>query len=379
MRITILGIVLMLYTRLFSSMASTLSRRPSLKTLLVGTRNDPASMTLVNALIDGKETEGGTWQSLKKDRLWKSTHRDVHLWLRDDSLLNLDNPHKLVASELNDGEAIEFDEVVFLSKHSAASGVASLTVHPIGVPWLTQQECDGKYGGLGGHCSPPSASIAALYRNALQAVKDCQDDSACQDFEVTLEATHHGPYCELPSCFVEIGSDESQWSNEDAGRVWAAVLGRHYGLHSSSDGDTSSGDTNGEDQGGLSVVILGGGHYCPKMNDVARMGSKVYVGHALASYALNGLLAVDMHGDNSDGGKAEGEEGDAATHPTWQSAVRSAITTTRLALPFTRTVVLIDKKAFKSAEKAKLIGLVERMGLDWTHNVSQIKKMAAQA
>ena len=30
--------------------------------------------------------------------------------------------------------------------------------------------------------------------------------SGMQDlFEITLEATHHGPYVELPTCFVEIG------------------------------------------------------------------------------------------------------------------------------------------------------------------------------
>lgn len=360
----------MLCTRLFSSMSSTLSRRP-LKTLLVATRKDPASLTLVNALmIDGR----GGWQSLKKDRLWKATHRDVHLWLQDDSLLGLDNPHKLVCSELleSDREAVEFDEVIFLSKHSAASGVASLTVHPIGVPWLTQQEC-GKYGGKGGACSPPSPSIASLYRDVLQVAKDDRD---LQDFEVTLEATHHGPYCELPSCFVEIGSDETQWSNEHAGRVWASVLTKH--LAGAGTGDITNEDATGLTLTltGLSVVVLGGGHYCPKMNDVARIGSNVYVGHALANYALSGLLAADVEDDENAKDGQGMERG--AVNPTWQSAVRSAIETTRSALPFTTTVVLIDKKAFKSEQKRKLIRLVEQMGLEWTHNVSHIKNMAQQ-
>ena len=34
----------------------------------------------------------------------------------------------------------------------------------------------------------------------------CSFSSGMQDlFEITLEATHHGPYVELPTCFVEIG------------------------------------------------------------------------------------------------------------------------------------------------------------------------------
>ena len=28
---------------------------------------------------------------------------------------------------------------------------------------------------------------------------------------MTLEATHHGPYVNLPTCFAEIGSSENEW------------------------------------------------------------------------------------------------------------------------------------------------------------------------
>ena len=35
------------------------------------------------------------------------------------------------------------------------------------------------------------------------------------DFEITIEATHHGPtHLKKPSIFVEIGTTESQWNDE---------------------------------------------------------------------------------------------------------------------------------------------------------------------
>jgi hypothetical protein len=46
--------------------------------------------------------------------------------------------------------------------------------------------------------------IAELYRAIyLETNKRGMQDQ----FEVTLEATHHGPYASIPACFVEIGID----------------------------------------------------------------------------------------------------------------------------------------------------------------------------
>jgi len=92
------------------------------------------------------------------------------------------------------------DDVIFLSKHTAASGTRSLTVHPIGVPWLADTT---RTGGLPGRCVPPHQEIAQLYRKLLSEVKE---RSLADKYQVTLEATHHGPFSEVPCCFVEIGS-----------------------------------------------------------------------------------------------------------------------------------------------------------------------------
>ena len=43
-------------------------------------------------------------------------------------------------------------------------------------------------------------------------------------FEVTYEVTHHGPYLETPTLFIEIGSSEATWGDRDAARAIARAL-----------------------------------------------------------------------------------------------------------------------------------------------------------
>ena len=113
------------------------------------------------------------------------------------------------------------EEIIFLSRHSAASGKASLTVHPIGVAWLDDTESLERYGGKARRCSPPSQRIARIYRNLLAYT---QRRDLIDTFEVTMEATHHGPFCDIPTCFVEIGSDEKTWDNIEAANLWSDLL-----------------------------------------------------------------------------------------------------------------------------------------------------------
>mgnify|MGYP001391548966 FL=1 len=51
-------------------------------------------------------------------------------------------------------------EIIFPSRHVAASGKPSLTLHPIGVPHLPTGE-QGPYGGHGGQAPPPSTRLAS--------------------------------------------------------------------------------------------------------------------------------------------------------------------------------------------------------------------------
>jgi D-aminoacyl-tRNA deacylase len=129
-------------------------------TLLVATTLDPASLNIATSLIN----RNYVWRELQAGKIWFSqnsvTSSNVFLWLQDKPLLHLnyvDQMFKQEAQLLHQ----QVDDVVFLSKHAAASGIPSLTVHPIGIPWTTDVI---RNGGLPGRCSPPSFRISSLYR-----------------------------------------------------------------------------------------------------------------------------------------------------------------------------------------------------------------------
>ncbi len=144
--------------------------------------------------------------------------------LKDSNFVDIETEreHHRISCNIQSPDDLNIDQLFFVSRHAAAAGTVSLTVHPIGIPHLT--EC-GRNGGIAGRCSPPNPHIGNLYRSILQETKHFQLDDM---FTITLEATHHGPYVEIPTCFIEIGSSSLQWENPIAGTVWASCLGKYF-------------------------------------------------------------------------------------------------------------------------------------------------------
>lgn len=101
---------------------------------------------------------------------------------------------------------------VFLSRHAAESGIASLTAHTTG-----NFSSEAKFGGVGGELSRVDPALLKNYMVALSKRK-----GLVPDYEITLEATHHGPTSlQKPVLFVELGSSEKFWGDKKA----AAVVG----------------------------------------------------------------------------------------------------------------------------------------------------------
>ncbi len=96
-----------------------------------------------------------------------------------------------------------YDAYVFLSKHAAESGVLALTCHSTG-NFATAK--------FGGHDRQVSVTYSSLQKQYLQNLS-CNSESF-PDFEITLEATHHGPTAlERPSIFIELGTTPKQWND----------------------------------------------------------------------------------------------------------------------------------------------------------------------
>ena len=355
--------------------------RRSTSTLLVATRKDEASMNIFNALkslpvwteqsnaVDtagsGSETNDVTLTTFdKKGNMF-------YLWLQDSPLLSLDCANEQFSSKYpqfaSSSCSTSIDDIIFLSKHSAASGKRALTVHPIGIPWLTPQEQE-QYGGKSGKCVPPHSHISHLYRKLYSEIK-CMDKT--EKYQVTLEGTHHGPYAEVPCCFVEIGSTEHDWGEEEAGAIWAKCLSEHFDFQT-----TSAMSENGEifieemDQLEASssrtyaIMTIGGGHYVPKLNDVARLGEEFYVGHALSSYMFAHY--------------ADDPDAPPLLEGGWRAIIDEGIESTMkgaMISPDTELMVLVDKKAFKAPLKNAITEHLTTRGINWTFSVSDVKKL----
>ena len=158
----------------------------------------------------------------------------VYLWQITKSFLFTDDLDETFM-EITGKDA---QEIIFLSRHAASSGRPSLTIHTIGTPGKDPNS-PAEHGGKTGKCVAPSPRIAPMFRILHRSVKDAgllNEDN----FEVTLEATHHGPYHAVPTMFVEIGSTEEHWGRDDAASLWADVLDECLGLGLSSSSSSSS-------------------------------------------------------------------------------------------------------------------------------------------
>ncbi len=163
--------------------------------------------------------------------------------------------HDDVDLELSDVIEEKPECIIYASRHRSESEKRSLTVHPIG------NFGKAEFGGREKSLVPSSPHIMT------QALRILRKKAKPLDYAVSYEATHHGPYLQTPTFFIEIGSEEKAWQDKEAGRVIAETI-----LEAQS--------TN------YPVGIgVGGGHYAPRITDVA-IERKISFGHIVPTYAL---------------------------------------------------------------------------------------------
>lgn len=229
-------------------------RRTSVSRLLFCSESDIPSVNMRDSLLSspGWESlgeEGGDRLYSKGDTVMVSTP-DLHIHA-DDADLRV--------------RSLGFkpDTVVFMSRHAASSGAAALTVHPIG------NYHENRFGGR--ERSLVKAS-PALMTDALRRMSAYSD---LPDFSICFEVTHHGPWLDVPTFFIEIGSDQRNWGNKHAADILAHVL---------EENDVNDYPT---------AVGVAGGHYAPRFTEVA-LGYRVNFGHMLPSYQLEGSDDEDI-------------------------------------------------------------------------------------
>mgnify|MGYP000131465965 CR=1 FL=1 len=148
---------------------------------------------------------------------------------------------------------------VFLSRHSSAKGIPTLSVHTPGN--LAEAQ-------FGGKPRTVSVSPAVAMKNALQEMAKLADERQL-DYEVSYECTHHGPSLDAPAMFVELGSSPEEWKDMKAAEVVA-----HAAAAAVSDCSRCS-----------VALGIGGPHYNKKFTKLA-LNTQTAFGHMIPKYAL---------------------------------------------------------------------------------------------
>ncbi len=233
--------------------------------------------------------------------------RNTYLRCGDTVMVNIPDLH--IYHEDLDKEVEDFgvkvDDIIVMSKHSAASGRPALTAHPIG------NYHENQYGGRAESLVKASPALMSEALRLIVGKNDMPETQTC------FEVTHHGPWMEKPTFFIEVGSEQSQWENKHAAEILAHVI-RDLDPHPE-----------------YPVAIgVGGGHYAPRFSEVA-LKFKVNFGHMLPNYQMEGRDDKDI------------------------------VRMIRLASEATGTkLVYFHRKSMKKPEERRISSLIESAGLE---------------
>lgn len=219
---------------------------------IISSKKDTAGMNIKDSLLDlfnFKETE----EKFDSNPVFELEENDkIKLYATESVQIHAENIDKKINADL----------FLFASRHSASSGLKTLSCHPIGN--FGKAEFGGKEGKL---CIAP----ASFLKNALIELNKYGNEI---QHEVTLEATHHGPFVEKPIMFIELGSDEENWKNKEAANIIAKTIIKIL--------------KNGENKYYESVFVIGGSHYNYIANKVM-LKTNYAVGHICPKHNLEAL------------------------------------------------------------------------------------------
>ncbi|HIJ98347.1 TPA: hypothetical protein H1005_00175 [archaeon] len=156
-------------------------------------------------------------------------------------------------------EVNDTDYLIVASTHRSETKKPALTVHST-----------GNFGSadLGGAPNALSYTWPAALKIGLQYFSQ----NAPEGFDITMEATHHGPTnWEKPLIFIEIGSTEKEWSRKDLGEIVARAIKEIYEKAPSAKFEK--------------YAAFGGTHYCASFNRIQIENEKAAIGHVAARYA----------------------------------------------------------------------------------------------
>jgi D-aminoacyl-tRNA deacylase len=221
--------------------------------LIVASNKDIASLNIRKQMLDHYSFDE------KQENFQSNPAYQIKIDNKNIELVTL-NDESVQAQNLPDTFA-DLELIIFISRHSSLSGTPTLSVHTPGN--LAQAE-------LGGIPKKVSISPANAMRKALTTMMRLKDDLKI-DYQVSYEATHHGPSLDVPTMFAELGSSPQQWQDAKAAEVVA---------HATMETVKQFGSKPVK-----AVLGIGGPHYNSKFTRMA-LESEVAFGHIIPKYAV---------------------------------------------------------------------------------------------
>jgi len=220
---------------------------------IIASSKDPAGINIRNKLIElfGFEEINEKFDNNKIFQYNKIKNKTIKIYLTNQDLIFAENIDK----------KIDADVFIFASKHRSKENTSSFAVHPIG-NWSNAD--------FGGEERKLCPSSAVLLKNLFIELNKVAKDT---NYELTMEATHHGPYVEKPAVFVEIGSTEKEWNDVLNGKIIA---------------NTIMNTLNNSKSDYKMAIGIGGPHYCNNFNKIA-LRTDIAISHICPKYMLEKL------------------------------------------------------------------------------------------
>jgi D-aminoacyl-tRNA deacylase len=203
--------------------------------------------------------------------LRKESKKDIIIVTINDRKITHESLDKEIEKQLN----MKFDNAIFISRHTSKSGRPTLTTHPI-----------GNYGKaeFGGRPKTLVKSSPKLMTQLLRILKRNAKSEQLYH-KVCFEVTHHGPYLETPTLFIEVGSNEEEWNKKKPAKIVAKSVVETLENLNEKDPFFNEAPV---------IIGIGGGHYAPRFTDVA-LEKYVAFGHMIPLYHIKeGVIDTNM-------------------------------------------------------------------------------------
>jgi len=230
--------------------------------LIISSTTEPASANIKKELL--KQSNWEEINTFYNNPVYRNTKmKDVVIITINDEKIT----HEDLDKEVEEKLGIKPKQAIFISRHTSKTGEPTLTVHPIGNYGEAQ---------FGGKTKTLVKTSQKLMTQLLRILKKNAKKEKLYH-KVCFEVTHHGPYMNIPTLYVEVGSTEEEWEKQKPAEIVAKSTLELLELYHCE-----------EDLPNDIPVLLGvgGGHYAPRFTDVILEKNAAF-GHMIPRYHID--------------------------------------------------------------------------------------------